>query len=163
MKWILKIICVLLISVSLNGKTHLINYKSHFSEVYGGMEDGGISRYEYFHFSVRASIQVKAMYFKDAPLELKKGDTLVVMVAKYIPYNRPHIISDPDGLKEKKETTTEIPDKEKFKIRWEGKTCYANYHLSGDWNETINYLHRKKEYTIKTKGSFDSGTTDYAP
>lgn len=141
----------------------LVNVYNSYSEVYGGMEDGGISRHELFYFRVNASIKLQDIYINDRQLELKKGDTLVINVSKYTPYNKPNLESNGAKGSEHGPKTKDVPVKERYKIYQSDNIYYANVQDLYIWDGTITFIFKKKTFTVKAKEGFDAGYTGYAP
>lgn len=151
--------CLTQFGVSQN---QLVSYFNSYSEVHGGMEDGGISRNESYFFRVNAKIILLDIYCFDSQLELKKGDTLVINVSKYTPYNE-NKIELSGGSKVINEKPAEVVFMKRFDVRQVGRMYYANVHHTYVWDQTLKYQHKKETYVVKAKEGFDSGNTSYAP
>lgn len=134
----------------------LVNVYNSYSEVYGGMEDGGISRTESFTFIAKATIEIKDIFYNGEKIFLKKGDSLIVNVSKYIPYNPLPIVDTVDG-------TRRVVYKPDFKVMKIGRKFYVNVQFPYIWPGVIEYIYKKETYASKIKEGFDDGFTGYAP
>lgn len=144
-------------------QNQLVSYFNSYSEVYGGMEDGGISRIESYHFQVNATITLLDIYVKDKNLILHKGDTLVINIGKFIPYtnNNPRLLEDGGEVKELK--LNEPPAKELYKVFQKGQVYFATIQFDYIWDGTLRYKHKRQTLFAKVKEGFDSGNKAYAP
>jgi hypothetical protein len=144
-------------------QNQLVSYFNSYSEVHGGMEDSGISRHESYFFKVNATITLLDIYYNEKSLILRKGDTLVINVGRYLPYNStiPNVISA--DQKSQAENQKEIPVQARYQVFQKGRCYYANVQSPFIWDGTVNYKCKKKSFTAKAKEGFDSGNTSYAP
>ncbi|MBK7130449.1 MAG: hypothetical protein IPH66_13985 [Crocinitomicaceae bacterium] len=152
----LVVIFLLFIALGSQSQTELVNYYNSYSEVLGGMEDGGVSRYELYYFSVHAKISLCDIYFNGDPLQLTKKDTLIIVVNSFTPYNQPDssfFYDHPDHL----------PEKQKYRVYQNDHKFYVNVIHAGYWNYEVCYLFGKNKYNAKAKDSFDSGSQMAAP
>jgi len=145
-------------------QNQLVSYFNSYSEVYEGMEDGGISLYESYYFKVNATICLSDIYLDDKNLILHKGDTLVIIRGKHIAYNNsnPRLLEE-DGRVKEETKEKELPVKERFKIVRNGRVYYAMVQFPFIWDGTISYQYKKKTFVAKAKEGFDSGNSSYAP
>jgi hypothetical protein len=142
---------------------HLINYYSEYEEVHGGMEDGGITRQEKFYFSVLAAVELQDVLYENKVLTLVKGDTLIIAVAYFTPYNPEENPIDHTKTvylekREVKKSTTAL-----FTVYSDGRYYYLNYQASKKWDESISYCFENQVHTSRIRGGFDTGKTSYAP
>ncbi|MBK9191393.1 MAG: hypothetical protein IPM77_07695 [Crocinitomicaceae bacterium] len=149
--------------LTLSSQNELVSFYNSYSQVYGGMEDSGISRNESYYFQVNKSITLKDIYLDGEKLNLKKGDTLIIHVGTYIPYNSG--FPSPTDSTELfiPEKPKEIPAKDRYQIYQQGRKFYANLQYPYIWDKTISYSCKKKNHTAKAKEGFDAGHTDAAP
>lgn len=147
----------------LSAQNELVNYFNSYSQVYGGMEDSGISRNESYYFKVNKSITLKDIFLNGVNLNLHKGDTLIINIGIYTPYNSgfPSPIDSTELFIPEK--PKEIPVTDRYLIYQQGRKFYANVQYPYMWDKTISYTCKKKSYTVKAKEGFDSGHTDAAP
>lgn len=150
---------IFLITFFTLGQNHIINYHNSYSEVFGGMEDGGIQRSESYCFAVKKNIQLLWILEDNKSLELKKGDTLIINLSIYKPYNQREIKLESDTI----HTRPPKVEINCFDIRRDNRKVYANLKYNCDWSKTIEYIYKKKKYTLKASEEFDSGYTGYAP
>lgn len=143
-------------------QNQLVSYFNSYSEVHGGMEDGGISRNESYFFKVNAKITLLDIYVYEKQLVLKKGDTLVINVGKFTPYNT-NKIELSNGSKSINEKPAEVIFMKRFDVHQVGRIYYANVHHTYVWDKTLKYQHKKETYVVKTKEGFDDGDKVYAP
>lgn len=150
-------------------QNQLVNYFNSFSQVYGGMEDGGIQRTESYHFIVNANIAVLSINENGAPLQLKKKDTLIVHIHSFKPYhdNTPKLDS---SLIEKQILENNKDQANSFQIYRMTRKIYANISLQTPWDRRVEFqlasrrkANKAKTYAIVAKAVFDSGNTSYAP
>ena len=139
----------------------LVNSYNYYSEVYGGMEDGGVSRTESFAFVANASIEIKEIFFQGNRIYLQKGDSLIVNVAKYTPYNN-HYATLADSSQIVKEQP-EIKMEDRYVVLKMGNTYYVNVQHPYIWKGEIIYVCKKNLHVAKIKEGFDKGYTSYAP
>lgn len=152
-------IVIVLTNYSLAQK-ELVNVYNSYSEVYGGMEDGGISRNESYVFVAFAKIEIKDIWLNSEKIILQKGDSLIVNVGKYIPYNPEPIDTN---LRAKGWGIKEVRPEDRFKVMKFGDTYYVNVMHPYVWEGIIEYIYKKKTYTSKIKEGFDDGFTGAAP
>jgi hypothetical protein len=144
-------------------QNQLVSYFNSYSEVYGGMEDGGISRTESFHFHVNATITLLDIYVNDKNLILHKGDTLVINIGKFTPYNNTNPRLLEEGQVEKELILNEPPAKELYKVFQKGQVYYATIQFDYIWDGSVQYKYKRKTICAKAKEGFDSGFTGAAP
>lgn len=151
------LIYLLFVSLNSQSQTELVNCYNTYAEVLGGMEDGGVSRYESYYFCVHAKITLCDFYFNDELLQLQKKDTLVLCVSNFIPYH-----DDPDR-QETDDKTGELPKEKRFRVHQQNNTYFVHAVYPTIWNKTITYQVGKKKITVSAKPEFDSGTQEAAP
>lgn len=123
------------------------------------MEDGGIQRSESYCFALKKNIQLLWIFEDNKSLELKKGDTLIINISIYKPYNKREIKLKSDTI----QYQTQKVEANSFDIRRDKRKVYANLKYNSEWSKTIEYIHKKKKYSFKAREEFDSGYTGYAP
>jgi len=138
----------------------LVNSYSYYSEVYGGMEDGGVSRTESFAFIAKATVEIKNIFYNNEKIILQKGDSLIVNVAKFITYNPEQIDT---SLNTNSSEEKEVKPEDRFRVVKFGRIIYLNVQANYLWPGTIEYIYKKKPYTSMIKKGFDEGFTSYAP
>lgn len=141
---------------------HLVSYYNFYSEVHGGMEDGGVSRTEAYYFKVNATITLHEIYYDDKRLVLQKGDTLVINVGLFTAYHNDYDKLD-SSKQGKQEEPKELPEKDRYTIYQANRIFYANLQYPTKWNGTVTYSYKNKTYIAKAKEGFDGGNTEYAP
>jgi hypothetical protein len=144
-------------------QNQLVSYFNSYSEVYGGMEDGGISRTESFYFHVNATITLLDIYVNDKNLILHKGDTLVINIGKFTPYSNNSIQLREEEQEEKELILNEPPAKELYKVFQRGQVYYATIQFDYIWDGTVRYKYKRQTIRAKAKEGFDSGNEAYAP
>jgi hypothetical protein len=162
MKAIIFIVFTAFLSTSCASQSKLANTYSSFSQVYGGMQDGGISKTESYRFVASGKIQFVNIYLNDTLLSLKKGEKLVVNVSQYVPYNNQSPIPL-NGIKPKEKQIEKPPLKEKYEARLYNGVYYVNINENYYWPKSVNYVYKKKTFTAIIKENFDSSYTGFAP
>lgn len=151
-------IALFLFSLNLSSQDQLKNTFSSWSEVHGGMEDGGIERSESYVFVATKTLKIKDVYFKDKEIVLNANDTLQITIHMFNPYNQP------DSSKTKSFKKPEQPSqKKRFTVLKKNNTFYANVMYPYEWPKKLDYIHKKKTYAVTTKKEFDKGNSSYAP
>lgn len=163
MKHGLLIFLVFICSFVLHAQNELVSYYNSYSEVYGGMEDSGISRSESYFFLVKNSITLQEIYLNGEKLKLVKGDTLIINLSKFTPYhsNFPSLGDSTEIYFQEK--PKEPSEKERYQIYQQGRKYYANVQYPYIWDKKLTYTCKKKTHTVVAKEGFDSGYTGYAP
>jgi len=159
MKKLLYIFILLILTSTAYSQNELVNVFNSYSEVYGGMEDSGIQRNESYVFVAHASIELVNISFNGSALKLKNGDSLIINVAKYIPYNS--IPGDTSGnaiKSDRSQITTQ-----QITASLIGNRYYVNLPYQYFWQKLVDYIYKKKVYSCVIIEGFDSGHTDYAP
>lgn len=139
----------------------LVNSYNYYSEVYGGMEDGGISRTESFAFVASTTIEIKEIFYQGQKIYLNKGDSLIVNVGKYTPYNNDYVTLVDSNQVVKEEP--EIKMENRYVVLKMGNTYYVNVQYPYVWKGEIVYVCKKNLRVAKIKEGFDKGNTGYAP
>lgn len=160
MKQILLYTLVLFFTQSVNSQ-FLVSCMNTYSEVYGGMEDGGVSRNESYFFKVLSTVELQDIYVDGERLRLKRGDTLVVNLSIYKPYQQRNLM--PEDTVAKKLVSMKLNASLCFVVYQDKNRYYASMPEGQEWSRSVIYKHGRKIYTASAKEGFDSGQTSYAP
>lgn len=129
----------------------VVNKFSSESEVYGGMEDGGISRNETYIFVAKRQVYFNDLQLNNEPFRLNRGDSLIVNVSSYKAYsNGPNPNA---GLS---------LSKKNIELRHLNNKYYWNINAM-HWESKICYQYRQKLFCTPAKGHFDKSHKAYAP
>jgi len=156
-------ICIILFSTTFSlAQKDLVNKYNYYSEVHGGMEDRGVSRIESFVFVATTTIEIKEIFYEGQAIYLKKGDSIVVHVNKYIPYkNNPLPI-----MLDSNQTITKAPEiemEDRYKVLKVSRIYCVNVQYPYVWPGTLTYVCKKNLFVAKIKEGFDKENTGYAP
>lgn len=138
------------------GQSELVNVYTSQSSVHGGTPDGGIAITTRYVFVAQKAITLYQVQLNNEQLSLDKGDTLVVALNEFQPYQQEHeVVHEIDT-----DLVTEI---EMHKaVLYKGSpvvSIAASFYL----NQVLTYSYKNEYHTAKVKANIDQTNVAYAP
>lgn len=157
MKTFALIILLLLFKLLASAQNELINIHSTYYAMHGGMATSGVSTSITYTFVANEKIIMSYTQTNNIALTLQKGDTLIVHLNSYRPYQNNYL-----GEEYYNDNTIKIL--ENYSADKVGKHTYMlSYSLNLEIDKAITYRYNGKEFVAKLKPEFDERQEHYAP
>lgn len=134
----------------------LINVSATGYAMYGGMEDSGVSRSYKYVFVAQKDIEMVNVLLDSTKLQLQKGDSLVVNLNTFEPYNS-RLLDDHD-----EHEFVQAPTNIYFAQAYRRQLYIVNIAVV-DWSILLQYVYKRIRYTAVKKESLDAYQSHYAP
>lgn len=155
MKALLYISLVLFTSIFGYSQDELINVQLTKNVMHGGTPMSGVSTTMAYTFVATKRIEMVAISYEKKSLVLTKGDTLVVNLSSYRPYN---FDTNQDG------DVFKGPDPANaFTAYFRNGRLYVNTKMTAEFNLATTYTYKGKKHTAKIKTEVDESQSHYAP